>query len=333
MRTLSEVQKLIDESASPKDLFGDDVDAGLKQFLVELHPDRHPNDADLATKLFQQVQQLADKAKKPPIVLKSKKHEYVLGTLWKSGDLANLYKTDKYLVKVSKVPVGEHLLKAEWDNLAKLHQMAGDETYRKYLPLPVETFPITNKFPRRVNTFLFEGGFYSLTEVLEMEAKKRGGQQGLHGRHLAWVFKRLLTVLGFMHSQGIVHGAVLPQHILIRPVDHALKLVGWGQSVSSQSVLRNIVTSCKDWYPDEVLKKQSVSSATDIFMAAKCVEWLGGGQHSVKVGAPPLYSFLRACMLPGQFMRPDDAWKLLEEFDELLLGIYGKPRFVDLVLE
>jgi hypothetical protein len=46
----------------------------------------------------------------------------------------------------------------------------------------------------------------------------------------------------------------------------------------------------------------------------------------------PMRQFVKACVLEGAKMRPDDAWGLLEEFDELLCRLYGPPKFVDLVM-
>jgi hypothetical protein len=40
--------------------------------------------------------------------------------------------------------------------------------------------------------------------------------------------------------------------------------------------------------------------------------------------------FVRGCLLDSVRMRPDDAWKLQDEFDELLRKVYGPPRFHDL---
>lgn len=46
----------------------------------------------------------------------------------------------------------------------------------------------------------------------------------------------------------------------------------------------------------------------------------------------PMQRFLTTCLLESARMRPDDAWALLEDFDELLLGLYGLPKFHQLTL-
>jgi hypothetical protein len=42
--------------------------------------------------------------------------------------------------------------------------------------------------------------------------------------------------------------------------------------------------------------------------------------------------FLRSNLLEGPTMRPKDAWKLMEEFGELLRQLYGPPKFVELTM-
>jgi hypothetical protein len=42
--------------------------------------------------------------------------------------------------------------------------------------------------------------------------------------------------------------------------------------------------------------------------------------------------FLKTCLLESASMRPDDAWALVEDFDELLHTLYGPPKFHELTL-
>ena len=68
----------------------------------------------------------------------------------------------------------------------------------------------------------------------------------------------------------------------------------------------------------------------------KCMMDLAGGDpNSDRVPSDlprELGAFFRSCMLEGLRMRPDDAWKLHDEFDELLGDLYGPPRFHRLTL-
>ena len=54
---------------------------------------------------------------------------------------------------------------------------------------------------------------------------------GVDPRDAAWMWRRLLVALGFAHRAGVLHGAVLPEHVLIHPGEHGLVLVDWCYSV------------------------------------------------------------------------------------------------------
>jgi hypothetical protein len=267
-------------------------------------------------------------------------HAYAPQRLLAVGDVADIYlgtvESDpmagvegSYILKVSRVPEGNVRLDIERKMLAKLLAAAGATTYRKYLPDLIECFMAKEKIPRRVNVFLREPGFHTLEQV-------HGQHPALDGRHLAWIFNRLLTVLGFSHHQGAIHGAVLPCHVMVQAASHGLRLVGWGQSVVKGRAIKTISTRYRDWYPSEVLRKQPAGPATDLFLAARCLVYLAGGDpvtNWMPEAVPqPMRQFIASCLLESARMRPDDAWALLEDFAELLQRLYGSPQFHELTL-
>ena len=153
---------------------------------------------------------------------------------------------------------------------------------------------------------------------------------------MAWIFKRLLTVLGFCHRRNIVHGAVLPCHVLIHSAGHGLKLVGWGRSRTTGRRLAAGPTRFRDWYPPEVRHRRPAGPATDLFLAARCLVYLAGGDPVTNrmpdAVPPPMWQFVRTCLLDSAAMRPDNAWAVLKDFDDLLRAIYGPPKFHELTL-
>jgi hypothetical protein len=234
-----------------------------------------------------------------------------------------------YLLKVARLPEGNARLEVERKALTTLLGVAGNATYRHYLPALVESFPSLGRFPQRVNVFRWEPGFHTLEQV-------HGQHPALDGRHLAWIFKRLLTVLGFSHRQDIVHGAVLPCHALIHAAGHGLRLVGWGRSVAAGRRIQTVPARYRGWYPAEVQRQGPAGPATDLFLAARCLVYLAGGDPLTnrlpEAVPPPMRRFLNTCLLESASMRPDDAWALLEDFDDLLQALYGPPTFHELTL-
>jgi len=255
-----------------------------------------------------------------------------------SGDVADLhFATDesdadgetRYLLKVARGPEGNAHLDAERRALTTLQRAAGNSTYRKYLPALIDSFATSGRRRHRINVFRWDSGFHTLEQVHEQHP-------ALDGRHLAWIFNRLLTVLGFCRRQRIVHGAVLPCHVLIDAASHGLRLVGWGRSVAAGRRLGTVPARYRDWYPAEVRRHRPVGPATDLYLAARCVVHLAGGDPRTDqmpdAVPPPMRRFFRTCLLESAAMRPRDAWALLDDFDRLLRTLYGPPKFYPLFL-
>jgi hypothetical protein len=268
------------------------------------------------------------------------RHRYTPLRLLASGDAADVYLATTggdphpatetlYLLKVARDPQDNTHLDIERKALTTLLGVAGDTTYRNYLPALVDSFPTTGRSPRRINVFRWEPGFLTLEQVHEQHP-------ALDGRHLAWIFNRLLTVLGFSHRQNMIHGAVLPCHALIHAAGHGLHLVGWGGSVAVGQRIRTVPARYHDWYPPEVQQQRPASPATDLFLAARCLVYLAGGDpvtnRMPEAVPPPMQRFLKTCLLESDSMRPDDAWALMEDFGELLYALYGPPKFHELTL-
>lgn len=50
---------------------------------------------------------------------------------------------------------------------------------------------------------------------------------GIDPRHAVWIWRRMLEVLSFVHKHGWCHGDIRPEHALVHPQDHGVRLIGW----------------------------------------------------------------------------------------------------------
>lgn len=342
-KTLEELEALLKRVRSPKHLFGPDPKAMHRDLSMLTHPDRNPGDQK-AEDLFKEVtRQWASLWDDVPVVIKSKKREYTLLKILNIGDVSDVHLAEAigpdgnmrdYLLKISRIVGGDKLLDSEQKIIKEILGKAGDTTYRRYFPTFVESFPAYDKIQKRVNVFLSEGDGCTAEDL---HAK----MPVLDSRHLAWMFKRLLTAIGFAHRSGYIHGAVLPPHVLFRQMadatppelDHGAVLTSWGHAIPMGATVKTISAKYKDWYPPEVLEKKPARPGTDVFLAAKTMFYLAGADPNKPVSLPakqvpiPMQRFFQSCLLPGAKMRPDNALALLDEFDELLKTLYGKPKF------
>ncbi|MFC6935148.1 hypothetical protein ACFQHO_35745 [Actinomadura yumaensis] len=198
----------------------------------------------------------------------------------------------------------------------------GDPRYRPYVPHLADSFghvDAVTRAERQGNVLVALDGFRTLAEV------RAAYPGGVDPRDAAWMWRRLLVALGHAHRAGVVHGAVLPEHVLVHPEEHGLVLADWCYSVPDDDPAGHVpamVDRHADLYAPEVPAREPASPATDVHMATRCMTALVGD------GAPePMRAFARGCTLPAQRRRPGDAWRLLAEFDGLLERLYGPRRF------
>jgi hypothetical protein len=323
-------------------LFGADVDAGLRRRRLECHPDRFPGaaDKDRAETITRMLVTLAAAAKAPPapVTLKSRKRTYTLGRRIAVGDVADVHLAtaggEEYLLKVSRGVDGAAALDVEQDSLKAVLATANGTVFDRFVPTLCESFTIRDKPPRRINVFRPDAArLYTLEQVHARHpdlAREKGG------RHLVWIFRRILMAIDLAAAADRVHGAVLPPHVLLRPSDHGAVLVGWGQSVMVGNRITSASSRYLPWYPPEVSRKQPASHGTDVSMAARCIIYLAGGDPVTSQAPPslpgPMAEFLRACLLEAPAMR-GDARSLRDSLYKVGVRLYGATEFIPLAME
>lgn len=241
------------------------------------------------------------------------------------ADICDLYLCGSgSLLKLARNTADNDLVDNEARYLRSLNKgTKPDSTFWHYFP---RLFHVVRHEGHAGNVLSFGEGFVSLAAIL------RAYPKGIDFRDMAWMYKRLLVGVGFAHKQGILHGAILPEHVLVHPTGHGACLVDWSYAIDRE--LGCITAMCvarEDFYPQEVLRKEPASTALDIYMAAKCMVALLGGDVKTDVlpsSVPEEFrSFLEPCLHEAPRHRPDDAWKLHEEFDGLLKKVVGEPEY------
>ena len=271
-----------------------------------------------------------------PVSVTVGKRVYTVGIPLFTGDLATIYACSwaddpndrrQAVFKLARSAADNDLMEAEQKALATIWPKGSDSTGdRRLITEPYDSFMLKGtKGARRVNVLKRHDAYYSLAEVLATYA------DGIDFRDMVWMFKRALAALGFVHKLGVIHGAILPPHILIHPMHHGAKLVDWCYSVIGKGRVRAMVSSHKPYYAPEVLAKQPASEATDIYMLAKCAVALLGGEvasNRMPDKVPrQVQAFLQGCLLANPSKRPNDAWGLHEELNDLLERLVGPPKY------
>jgi len=344
--TLPNLLHLLRSATGPVDVFGPlagDLQAALKRRYRELmtiaHPDRNQGSIHAANEACMALQEWYATAQRqlaqgvyggaPRIRAATKLREYIGYAPPLQGDLCELFPAEAageaVLLKVARLTRNNDLLQAESQALRAIDLALDGQPARAHFPTLVEHFLLRDATgsQRHTNVLRAEAGYVSLAEVLSAYPS------GLVAADAAWMFNRILTALGVAHSLGIVHGAVTPAHVLVRPADHNGMLIDWCYSVADGEPLKAISPPHAADYPPEVHARQPATPATDIFMAARCMaRLLGGDAQDLPARVPrPIAALLRACLLPSPHRRPGDAWQLFDEFQEILRRLYGPPAF------
>jgi serine/threonine protein kinase len=316
MTTVDDAIRLVYAANNDEELFGStDPHRGYLRLAALLHPDRAEGSAKAAaTDAFVA---LTNRWRARGTVLFGR---YRVGGVAHTGDLANLYAIGRGLfLKQPRQPGNNDLMEREAAALRRI-ATAGDPRYLPYVPRLVDTF--RHRDPgsgaeRRVNVLGSVPHLCSVADLIRMRP------DGLDPRDAAWIWRRLLVALGLAHRAGVVHGAVLPEHILVETTDHGVVLVDWCYSViDGLDHVPAMVPRYADWYPPEVHKRQTPGPGTDVALAARSMIALMGDRAPAA-----LVAFASGCTLPSPRSRPDDAWALLAELDDVLERLYGARKF------
>ena len=224
-------------------------------------------------------------------------------------------------VKTQRWPQDDNFMLAERTALTKLNPPdAKDEKFHRYFP---------KLLARHV-----EGGksIHILTRetspMVSLEEVLAAFPTGLDFRDFAWMFKRMLVGIGYAHTQGFVHGALIPPHVLIHGSERGAKLIDWCYStrLGGKQSIRAYVKRYERYYPRSVFDKQFPTEATDLHTLGKTAIALLGGDlatNAIPAGriAPEALAVVLKCFVGA------NAWDLHEEFDTVLERIVGKPAY------
>lgn len=327
---LDQLKALLESPKTAKDLFGDDPDRTYREWALICHPDRFVSSTDdvkeHAKSVFTLLEKRHEELKTPPVVWISPDFEYHLGPQVGSGEVSKVYlATQKnssisrpVILKVAHVKEANEYIEKEAKILADIRVQAGDRKYSEYVAKPIELFTHDEL---RVAVQQHYDGYHTVNEYMAKYPN------GIGGRHVAWMFNRTLTILGFVHAINYMHCAPMPMHLLFNNVNRGCKLISWASCCRMEQKLSVVPLSYKAWYPKlEITKQYPATPSLDIYLAAKTMLEMCE-QHKPGEIPSQLVVFLESCVNPKPLQRPQDAWKLLDEWRHLLKKVYGPPRY------
>ncbi len=142
-------------------------------------------------------------------------------------------------------------------------------------------------------------GFWGSLDVIRQHYP-----MGVDERHIIWMWRRVLEVLGYLHDIGWTHGRITPDHLLVHPRDHGILLIGWAKAHFHA-------------------KPDPGACARDLMQSAAAIRAL------MPVNAPkPLLTFMHNAAYDPDFCKHHGARGLEGAIKDLARTLFGPARFV-----
>lgn len=320
-----------------------------------VYPDTHPEEKITADAVFANLSDLYNQAQeaikagkwgtkvfipgREKVTLAGK---YVRHRTIAAGDITDvhwgLYDKEPIVIKVARHAKDNDLLMAEKRNLeiirGKMESHAGT-IWCQCIPEVVDSFLLSegSSTKRRVNILNGFSGFLTLAQISSKIP------EGLDGRTIVWMWKRLTILLDWTYRSGIVHGAVLPPHIMFYPDNdgktdrdprkHSIRLVDWCYSIEhkTHSKLNSWVPQFQSFYAPEILNKGPLDHSTDMYMAAQTMLSVCS-----KEVPKELTESIRKWVDKNPKKRPQNTLAYFDDFLKVQTAVYGPPKWHDLIV-
>ena len=348
-------------ASRPEDVFGDLKGTTLikeyRDWAKRCHPDQAPARLQrLASDAFARLTTWRDFAaadiqlglyavtdKLRRIEIKTKDRTYNIQSLFRTSAIYQEYwakatnEPKPVLVKILRVPTNADLARAE-ENI--LRASAAAVCLRRLLlmqhaPTLLECFEVKQGARTHLAHALKIDPKPSITLERVMALQREQPGDWLSLADAAWMFNRLLSALQIAQLQGYVHAGAVPSNFLIVPETHNGVLLEWSQAVKIGEKARCGAMRDRPFYPPELMAGEPLTSATDVYMAAKTMQQLLGGDPATHVLPPHLpgrvVGLLKSCWM-HQSRRPQNVEEVFNEFGELLRKVFGPPKFRPFVM-
>lgn len=339
-----EVYNMLVRAKRPKDLFGEVKDEKeLKKqynyFAKLIHPDTaSANEQYLSQQGFPILQELykkgIDELKKNIYnvfetvdLYKSQEAIFeikIKGKLYKfyecicNGEISDIYRglcdNDIVCLKIAIDEADNDLLKAEYDTLMKYTHTS---------------MPIAKAFVK-INglsaIIMDEIKGESLISIMERN------KSGIPAEHVMWIMERLFSVVGYLHSNFIIHENLIPENILIDKNVHNVILTGFSFHIpNANEDSKKYMIASEKFSAKEVSELKPVTPKSDIYSLGKLAIYMLGGSVTTN-GMPTVVpieirDFIRKMVTDNVNERSDDAWKLWDEWRAIRTKLYGTKRF------
>jgi hypothetical protein len=267
--------------------------------------------------------------------MRSKKGAYKLSsTIFRSGDFSAIYRGKTIegtprpvIVKVAAEPTLNAWLEKEVTLLAELRDAKkGSDIYglKSYVPELIDTFLAKDGKNRHFRVVVTNSipDLVSVTDIIDAYP------DGLDPKDAAWVSRRIIAQTVAARMLGVVHSAMVPDHILVDPYKHEPLHIGWTHAVKKSERITHVIDRWRNFYPPEIFDKKIPDHRTDIYMAGKTIIRLHGGDEKANTFPSAVPDEIARVILRAVESSPSrrfgDGMQFLDEYTRVVRKLWGR---------
>jgi len=164
--------------------------------------------------------------------------------------------------------------------------------------------------------------------TLEQAVKHLGG---IDPEHVGWIFERLLAGLNYLHANGVIHGDIKPQNIILQPENHGAVMIDFGLAMVKPVKTDMNIGYTAHFSPPEQLSvdRKPLIPESDLYSLGMTMIYALTGDltkrtdGSMKKIPEPMRNFLMSLTHPDIFKRPNWSQPLLEDISNVRKECFG----------
>lgn len=261
---------------------------------------------------------------------------HIEATIWRQGDFSFLYRGQEaggreIIAKIASEPAQNQWLEHEASRLIRFRDAASGSNLGRiacFVPKLLDTFLMAGEKNTRyrVNIMLQVPDLVSVADIIQAYP------HGLEPAQAAWVSRRIIAQTLAASVLGVVHGAMVPDHIMVDPWKHEPLHIGWVHALEEPwkkgNRITHVIDRFRDFYPPEVFEKKTPDHRTDLYMAGKTMLQLLGGDvrnNTFPRSLPGrIGDILLRMVAEDPRRRPSDGREVLEDFTQAVRQEWGR---------
>jgi serine/threonine protein kinase len=153
----------------------------------------------------------------------------------------------------------------------------------------------------------------------------------LDPEHVCWITERILNALKYLHYNGVIHGDVKPQNIIVQPQSHTVVLVDYGLSLIRPAKDSSSKGYTPFFAPPEQIKGITLLPESDFYALGMTMIYALGGDIEKKLVPDhvpdEVCAFLKRMIVRDVLSRPRwDGEDLIETLQEIREGCFGRAH-------